>query len=105
MSLVNPRGQVDLPHFSFAGTHGGPLPVVHHQPVSSDVDENGDQDLSLVEARVIARLAFDPDSSRRLRSGQTGVVHIRGRSGNLGGYVWSGLRRWVSSHITTWHGL
>ena len=104
---VNPRGQDDLPHFSFAGMYGGPLEVANRRQLekSGDPNEDESENLMLINARVKARLRFDAAASERLHSGQTGLIHLRSRSGNLGRYLFNGLRRWFSRNMNMNHGI
>ena len=110
---IHPGGQVSLPHFSFAGMFGGPLDVANRsQMMRTDEREQQtgsqakpDDDLMLIEARVKAEITFDTETSQRLHAGQTGLAHLRGRSGNLGGYLVNVVRRWFNDRVTLGHGI
>lgn len=104
LTSVDPRGQHDLPHFAFAGMYGGPLNVASRSQLE-DSSEATEDNLMLIDSRVKARLLFDPSTSQRLQSGQTGIVHLRGRSEKLGGYLVNQFRRWIGRNIISSHGL
>ncbi|MGI9518414.1 MAG: HlyD family efflux transporter periplasmic adaptor subunit [Pirellulaceae bacterium] len=104
ISEVSPRGQVDLPHFAFAGMYGGPLHVVDRQQMGGE-GITADEQLILVNARVKVSVKFDANSSQRLMAGQTGQLHLRGRTRMLGAYVLDEFRRWIGSHLKLNHGL
>lgn len=104
---VNPQGQDQLPHFAFAGAYGGPLNVANRQQLEEDPRqiENELDNMMLISRRVKARVHFDSETSQRLHSGQAGLIHLRGRSEKLGGYLFGGLRRWFGHNLKTNHGI
>ena len=103
---ITPRTHDDLPHFSFAGIYGGPLDVLNRAQMenTSIESQSGDQ-LMLAEPRVQAKLSLDSKTSLNLRAGEIGLVHIRGRSRSLGGYLLDQTSRWLQHQITRSHGL
>ncbi len=102
---VDPKGQVELPHFSFAGVHGGPLDVVDARQVGREDVASDNNNLTLVNARVKVVATLDAESSTRLKAGQTGVLQLRSRSRSLGGYLQGEFRRWIGQHWKLNHGI
>lgn len=102
---IVPRTRDDLPHFAFAGVYGGPLNVVQRNQIESHVSETvADNDLMLTQPRVQLRLSLDTETSSQLRAGQVGLVHLRGRSERLGGYLIDVTSRWIKTQVTESHG-
>ncbi len=105
VNVINPRSQNDVPHFAFAGMYGGPLNVADRKQMDDRVDELADRDLILINSRIQANISFDNDTSQRLYAGQTGLVHVRGRSESLGSYMINGFQRWFRRNLTLSHGI
>ena len=101
---VNPSHSDDLPHFAFAGIYGGPLEVARRSQLEETTDTSP-EDLMLIDSRVQMHLAFDEETSQRLRSGQTGMVHVRARSESMGGFLANRFHRWLGRQIKLNHGL
>ena len=105
---VTPRVRTDVPHFAFAGLYGGPLTVANRsqyqdaddQPLASDTSQ-----LVLLEPRIAMHIALDADTSERFRSGQTGQVYLRLRTGPIGPYFLQQTKTWLKSQIQTTHGI
>ncbi|TWU04721.1 HlyD family efflux transporter periplasmic adaptor subunit [Stieleria varia] len=113
---ITPRVQNDLPHFAFAGAYGGPLAVVDrgqfeetrsHATVGEGAKRQGkpSAELLLLEPRYAMHVTLPAKESCRVRSGQTGLVHMRQRQESLGSYVWRHLLRWISVRIDSTHGI
>lgn len=108
---VSPRVRNQLPHFAFAGMYGGPLEVVdrrHYEEASAEPTVGSEPDLSeilLLESRYAMQVELPRSASRRLFSGQTGLMHLRAREQSLGTYAILGAIRWFSQRVQTTHGL
>ena len=105
---ITPRVRTDLPHFAFAGMYGGPLTVVNRAQYQDSDDvpvESDTSQLVLLEPRIAMHIELDAGTSKTLFSGQTGVVHLRLRTGALGPYLMNRTSKWFSSRIQSTHGL
>lgn len=106
---VSPRAQTTLPHFAFAAAYGGPLAVVANDPIHdlnrSDDSATPASQWQLVDPRVNVEIEIDRSESHGLRTGQTGLVHVRARHSRLGSYVISGVFRYLKDRIHRTHGI
>ncbi|MGB7346664.1 MAG: efflux RND transporter periplasmic adaptor subunit [Pirellulaceae bacterium] len=102
---VTPRVRSDLPHFSFAGMYGGPLTVVDRSQYTDARETPDTSQLILLQPRYAMRIDLDQDIAAQLRAGQTGVAHLRTRTGNLGSYLWQNARSWIENQVQETHGL
>ncbi len=105
LSDVKPRVVDDLPHFAFAGVYGGPVDVVRRSEVERKGSLLQPGDLMMVSARVPVHLELSLDLSNELKSGQSGLVHFRGRHQNLGSYLIDRSIAWLQNNINHYHGL
>ena len=105
LSEIKPRVVDDLPHFAFAGAYGGPVDVVRRDEVEEDNSLLRPGELMMVSARVPVHMDLGKELSQELRSGQTGLVHFRGRHQSLGGYVVDKSMKWLNQNINQYHGL
>ena len=105
---ITPRVRTDLPHFAFAGMYGGPLTVVNRAEYQDTEDNPVPEDTSqlvLLESRIAMHIALDSETSEQLYSGQTGLAHLRMRTGSLGPYLIDRASEWISKRIQDNHGL
>ncbi|NND98783.1 MAG: HlyD family efflux transporter periplasmic adaptor subunit [Pirellulaceae bacterium] len=101
---VTPRVRNDLPHFAFAGMYGGPLTVVNRAQYE-DADPEDTSQLVLLKPRFAMHIDLDHQTSEKLLSGQTGLAHLRMRSGALGSYLYLSVSNWIRARIQVTHGL
>ena len=104
---IEPKAVDDLPHLAFAGNYGGPIDVVERKHVEDSNEKwvSEDAELMMTQPRVPVRMQIAPDIGQQLKSGQTGLVHIRGRSQSVGSYLVDKSARWLQRNIKTFHGL
>ena len=104
ITKIDPRARDDLPNEAFAAAAGGPLAVVPRSQVESGQEE-ADGDLMLTEPRVKLEIALEPEDRQDLLAGQSGILMVRNRIENMGSYIVSGFKRFVTAHNLRTHGL
>ena len=105
VSQIKPTVVDDLPHFAFAGNYGGPIDVVKRKEVESDETLLRTGDLMMLRPRVAVHLDLNTELSQKLKSGQAGLVHFRGRNQSLGSYLADRSSKWFRANVTNYHGL
>ena len=104
ITKIDPRARDDLPNEAFAAAAGGPLAVVPRSQVESGQEE-ADRDLMLTEPRVKLEIALEPEDRQDLLAGQSGILMVRNRNENMGSYIVSGFKRFVTANNLRTHGL
>ena len=104
ITKIDPRARDDLPNEAFAAAAGGPLAVVPRSQVESGQEE-ADGDLMLTEPRVKLEIALEPEDRQDLLAGQSGILMVRNRNENMGSYIVSGFKRFVTANNLRTHGL
>ena len=101
---ITPRVATDLPHFAFAGMYGGPLTVVDRTQYTDEEATPDTSQLVLLQPRYAMHIQLEPEVAAALRSGQTGVAHLRTRDGRIGRYLWQQAHAWLDSQVQETHG-
>ena len=104
ITKIDPRARDDLPNEAFAAVAGGPLAVVPRSQVESG-GEQSEQDLMLTEPRVKLEIAIESEDRQSLLAGQSGIIMVRNRNENMGSYIVSGFKRFVTANNLRTHGL
>jgi putative peptide zinc metalloprotease protein len=101
---ITPRVRTDLPHFAFAGMYGGPLTVVDRTEYTDEQATPDTSQLVLLQPRYAMHIQLEPETAAALRSGQTGVAHLRTRKGRIGNYLWQQAQTWFRTRVQETHG-
>ena len=102
IKTIDPRARDDVPHEAFSASIGGPLAVVSRDQVEDS--KEADNDLMLVQPRVLIEIELEPEDRKTLVPGQTGELFVRSRDQNIGTYLAENFVRFVRDNNYRTHG-